>query len=105
MRAHPTCDRDRFIGGIVENNDDLELFVADILDVVTEALRHIAHVAGAEFIDASAAMRSEHRHPRFAMHIILPFGGIGMPMQLAEAAWIDEKDGTRHGRRNGELIL
>jgi hypothetical protein len=43
------------IGGVVEDDDKLEIRVAGILDVMAEALRHVADIEGAELVRAGAA--------------------------------------------------
>ena len=79
---YPGRERDRLVIAVVEHDEELEVLGASVLDVVPVALRHVADVAGVEFLGALAAVRSEHAHAGAAADIVLPLVGIGMPMQL-----------------------
>ena len=48
-------------------------------------------------------MRSEHGHAAAAPDVILPFGGMRVPMQLAHTAWLDDEKRAGHGGGDREL--
>src|SRR5271165_1295093 len=49
-------------------------------------LWHKAYIAGPKFLGPRPSMGAKYRHPRVAPHIILPFVGVRMPVQLSEPA-------------------
>ena len=102
--GHPAGDGDRLIGAVVEHEHDLELAIAGVLDVVAIALRHVADIACGEFVGARAAMGAEHGHARAAPDIVLPLGGVRVPMQFAHAARLDDQQRSGHGRGDRELV-
>src|SRR5262249_20924955 len=82
-----------------------EVLAAGVLYVMPVALRHVADIAGGELLEAHAAVRSEHAHAGPAGDVVLPLVGVGMPMQLAQAARLDLHDRAGHRRRDRELAL
>src|SRR5262249_19577800 len=59
-------------------------------------------VAGAEVERARLTGRAEHAHACLALDVILPFVGVGMPMQLPHSAGVDLDQGRGDGG-DGEI--
>src|ERR1700676_3126457 len=70
---------------------------------MSEAFLHIADVARAEIRRGRRRTGVEHRHPRFALEVVLPFIGVRMPVQLAHAARLDRDQGGSGCRRYIEI--
>jgi len=70
------------VGGVVENEHDLQLAVAGVLDIVAIALPYVANIGRGELVGASAAVAAEYRYPPAALEIKLPLRGVRVPMQL-----------------------
>src|SRR4029453_18859688 len=99
----PLGENDGLVVAVVEHDEDARLLTADVLDGMTEALGNVADVSFSERLLAPASTRTEHGHAEGASEDILPLGGVGMPMKLAQRARLHLEHDTRHGRRNREL--
>src|SRR5262249_55940555 len=103
--ADPIGERDRLVDAVVEREQELDILVADVLDVVAVSLRHVADVAGVELFGADAAVRSEHGHTGAAGDIVLPLVGVGMPVRFTQRAGLDLHERAGDGRRDRKLAL
>src|SRR5260370_9127670 len=82
----PVGEADLLIDGGLEDRQELQVRGPGILDVVALAFLDVADVAGLEVGGPGARSGIEHRHAALALDPILPFVGLGMPMQLPHAA-------------------
>src|SRR5882762_8755014 len=92
--------------GIVIGLEDLEeheIGVADVLDVVAEALLYIADVARAEIVGECSRTRIEYGHSGLTLDVVLPFVGVGVPVELAHAARLDGDERSRNSRGGLEV--
>src|SRR5580658_1620363 len=81
--CEPFRQRKILIEAALEHLQKLEVGVARILHVVGQCLEHIANVSSLKVHGAGAASGSEHGHPSGTADVVLPFVGIGMPVQFA----------------------
>src|SRR5262245_12925818 len=68
------------------------------------AQRDVAHVAGAELDSLRQAAGGEHRHAGAAGNVVLPFVGVGVPVQPAQGAKLERQQRPGHGRRDGGFL-
>ncbi len=71
------------------------VLAAGVLDVVRQGLRHVADVARPEADRARVRVVLEQRHAGLAGDVILPFGDVGMPVQLPHRSRLDHHIGHR----------
>jgi hypothetical protein len=62
---------------------------AGVFDIVPHGERDIADVPATEIERPRLSVGGEHAHAPLAADVILPFVGVGMPVQLPQAARID----------------
>ena len=67
-------------------------------------MRDVADVAFFERLDPVSAVRAEHRDVDLAREHVLPFVGVGVPVQFAEPAGLEFEDDAGDGRRDRELV-
>src|SRR5260221_7263875 len=103
-RRQPFGDRDLLIVAAVEGEDDLEFLATGVLDRMAIAHRDITDVAGAKLNHLGPPAGAEDRHVGTALDVVLPFIGIGMPMELAQAPRRQRQACAGHGGRDGEFL-
>src|SRR5262249_6205596 len=86
-----------------EHGEELEVAVAGIEDVVAEVALDVTDVAGIEVEGRDMRARVEDAQAALALDPVLPFIGVGMPMQLAQAARMDEDEAGRDGLGDVEV--
>ncbi len=79
-----------------EHLQKLQIGAASILNVVRKSLLHVAYVAGFEIQGTSPTAGGKNGHSPFTRHVVLPFIGIGMPMQLAQTTRMNGHDRCRN---------
>src|SRR4029077_4621033 len=95
--------RELLITWCAEYADELQLGVADVLDIVSEVALDIADIAGSAVHGHGFRARIEHGHAALALDVILPLVGIRMPMHLANAPRRYGDHSGRHGGRHREI--
>src|SRR6476619_5910142 len=63
-------------------------------------LRDVTGVSGMQEFRPETAVRPKHGHAHIAVDNVLPFIGVGMPVQLAESAGFKIENNASHRRRN-----
>ncbi len=79
-----------------------EVGIAGILDVVRQSLHNISDVSGFEIQSTSPAAGGKHRHPPLTGHVVLPFIGVWVPVQLPQPARVNGHNRRRNCGRNLE---
>src|SRR5262245_2061167 len=96
-RPHPLVEVDLLKLALVPGLHDLEIVVPGVLDGVAEARRDVDGIARAYFRDLAASARSEQRDLSFAAQIVVKLVGLGVPMQIALLALVDDHQPAGHG--------
>src|SRR5689334_14729420 len=109
FRRHidPVGDRERAVLGeraVVERQDEVARLVADALNRMAVALGEVPQVARLEVVDLACARRLEHHGLAPPVDDVGPFGGDGVPMQLARRARVEEHMDARDPLAHGELM-
>ena len=98
----PLRQVDRLIGSGVESNQNATRLVAHIFDRMAVTLRNITDIALPQCLDPEATVRAKHGDGNLTVNDILPLIRVGVPMQLAQPAWIKIEDDSGDGRRDRE---
>src|SRR5580700_2291755 len=105
IRCKPCRDRDLLIVGAVERDENFRLLVSDLADVMAEAPIDEGHVAWSELVLPILSVCSEDADLGPAPDVVLPFVGIGMPVQFAQSARFKRQNYSRYRRRYRKLLL
>jgi hypothetical protein len=81
--------KDLFVVVAAERFDEDQVVVAGVLDVVAAVAFDEADVAGPEVGGVGVRPGVEHRHPGGAFQVVLPLVGVGVPVQLTDAAGLE----------------
>src|SRR5258708_28540384 len=89
-------EREVLIEAALEHFQKFQVGVARVLNIVGQRFLDIANVPGLKVRSTGAASGCEHRHSSCTADEVLPFVGIGMPVELANPSRMD----GYHRRRN-----
>src|SRR5690348_227023 len=81
------------------------LVIAVVLNRVAESRRNEADIPSVERLLPPTAVRAEQGDAHPSGDDVLPFVGIGMPVQLAQAARIEVENHAGNGSRDGKAVL
>src|SRR4029077_9201448 len=70
---------------------------AGVLNVVGQGFLDVANIAGLEVHGAGSAPGGEDGHAAFTAHVVLPFVGVLVPVEFADASGMNGDDGGGHG--------
>src|SRR6266404_7766850 len=80
--GQPIGKADLGIFGSPENGQKRQVGRTRILDKVSVAFFDVADIARPEIGRLNSGPCADDGHPRLTSQIVLPFGGVGMPVQL-----------------------
>jgi hypothetical protein len=86
-----------------EHLQERERLVSRVLHVVAHGEGDVADVAGLVVERAGLAGGGEHGHPSLARQVVLPFVGVRVPVQLAQASRLDLHQRRGDSLRDGEV--
>ena len=100
-QCHPLVERYIGVVAAFEDFQKVHLRSAGVLDIMPHGEGHITDIAGPEIERARLTGRAEDAHTGLTLDIILPFIGVGVPMQFSHPARInfDQRRGNRQGNR------
>ena len=88
-QRQPLVQRQVRIIAALEHLQEAQRRVAGVLDIMAHRVRDIADVAGLVIEGARLPRGCEHAHAALAFDVVLPFVGVGMPVQFAHSAGRD----------------
>ena len=103
--SEPLRERQVLIEAALEHLQKSQVGVTGILNVVGKRLLDIANVSGLKVHCASAASSSEYGHSSRTADVVLPFIGIGMPVQFAYPSRMHGDYGRRNRGGHFEACL
>ena len=89
MSGQPIGDAEGAVFGeaaVVEDQDEVRFLAADVQDGMAVAAREVPNVARIEVVGFRLAVRPDDRGADAALDDKGPLGGVGVPVQFAEAA-------------------
>lgn len=101
--AQPVRQRDLLVPVAAEHLEKLQHVVAGVLDVVAQVLANEADIARPEVRGIRMGPGIEHGHPCRPAQVVLPFVGVGVPVQLSHRAGFHCDQSCRNGARIGEI--
>ena len=99
----PFRERQILIGIALEHLQKFQVGVARILHIMRQRLQHVAHISRLKIHGTSAASGGEHGHSSLSCNVVLPFVGVGMPVQFANPSRMHRHNRRRDRGGNFEL--
>src|SRR5207249_12145928 len=96
-------EADLLVLAAVQGDQEAAALGANVVDVVAEALRDVAGIAGAELLVARPAAGAEQAHADLAADYVQPFVGVRVPVRLAHRPRLQLQNDARDGPRDREL--
>src|SRR6185312_5157673 len=88
----------------VKPQQEMAWLLPQALEHVPVTLREIPNIAGFKIVGGGCAIRRDHCRTYAAFQHVGPFGGDGMPVELAECAGFQAHGDTRDALGDGEFF-
>src|ERR1700691_4642330 len=99
----PFRERQVLVDIALEHLQKFQVGVARILHIMRQRLQHVAHISRLKIHGTGAASGGEHGHSSLSCNVVLPFVGVGMPVQFANPPRMHRHNRRRDRGGNFEL--